>query len=115
MRLLFDQNLSHRLPGLVQDLYPGSLHTRLALRQDAKDEEIWEFASRHDLIIISKDVDFGELSRRRGHPPKVIRLTTGNCTVNRVERLLRQYEDDIKAFGESNVRGLMQLGGEEYR
>ena len=28
MRLLFDQNLSHRLLGSLDDLFPGSLHVR---------------------------------------------------------------------------------------
>ena len=109
MKLLFDQNLSHRLPDRIQDLYPGSQHSRLVLSQSARDEDIWEYASTHDFVIVSKDVNFGELSRDRGHPPKVIRLTIGNCTVNQVESLLRRYENDIRIFNDSDAQGLMQL------
>ena len=110
MKLLFDQNLSHRLPSRIQDIYPESQHSRLVLSQSAKDEEIWEYASNHDFVIVSKDVNFAGLSRHRGYPPKVIRLIIGNCAVNQVESLLRLYETDIRAFNDSEAEGLMQLG-----
>ena len=101
--------MTSKLSTRIQDLYPGSQHSRLVLSQSAKDEDIWEYASTHDFVIVSKDVNFGELSRDRGHPPKVIRLTIGNCTVNQVESLLRRYENDIRIFNDSDAQGLMQL------
>jgi len=45
MRLLLDQNLSHRLIDLLEDLFPGSLHVRLLGLAEADAEveivEIW--------------------------------------------------------------------------
>jgi len=37
MRLLFDQNLSHRLLESLDDLFPGSLHVRLLGLAEADD------------------------------------------------------------------------------
>lgn len=44
MKLLFDQNLSPRLPSLVADLYPQSAHVRDSGMRDATDAVIWEYA-----------------------------------------------------------------------
>ena len=40
MKLLFDQNLSPRLPSLLSDLYPDSLHVREVGLKDATDTAI---------------------------------------------------------------------------
>jgi predicted nuclease of predicted toxin-antitoxin system len=55
MRLLFDEQLSNRLPCLLADCYPDSLHVEL-LRKHAEDIE--QFAA-HD------EVAFLELGGRR--------------------------------------------------
>lgn len=44
MKLLFDQNLSPRLPRLLVDLYPDSVHIREIGLRDATDTQIWEYA-----------------------------------------------------------------------
>ena len=44
MKLLFDQNLSPRLPGLLADIYADSIHVRQMGLRDADDLEIWEYA-----------------------------------------------------------------------
>lgn len=41
MKLLFDQNLSPRLPRLLADLYPDSAHIRELGMRDATDTQIW--------------------------------------------------------------------------
>ncbi len=42
------------------------------------DEEIWEYAKKNDLIIISKDTDFSNKIIIKSPPPKVIHLKVGN-------------------------------------
>jgi predicted nuclease of predicted toxin-antitoxin system len=71
MRLLFDQNLSPRLPRLLADLYPNSTHVREVGLRDASDVEIWEYAKQNGFVIVSKDSDFQQRSLLHGHPPKI--------------------------------------------
>jgi predicted nuclease of predicted toxin-antitoxin system len=58
MRLLFDQNLSHRLVALLTTEYPGSVHVRHVGLSAADDQVIWQFAVQQGLTIVSKDSDF---------------------------------------------------------
>ena len=101
MSLLFDQNLSHQLPRRLADLFPGSQHVRNVGMRDADDEEIWRYAAREDLVVVTKDSDFPDRVRLRGAPPKVVWLTIGNCTTATVERLVRERADDIRRLIET--------------
>jgi predicted nuclease of predicted toxin-antitoxin system len=89
--LLFDQNLSNRLPHRLRDLFPGSVHVRAVALDRADDEEIWRHAQRHGLAIVTQDSDFADRSRLRGAPPKVVWLRCGNSTPRHIELLLRKH------------------------
>lgn len=65
MKLLFDQNLSPRLPLDLADIYPDSVHVREIQMREATDTQIWEYARVHDFAIVSKDSDFQSRRRRR--------------------------------------------------
>jgi predicted nuclease of predicted toxin-antitoxin system len=69
MKLLYDQNLSPRLPRLLADIFPDSVHVRELGMQQAKDTLIWEYAKANGFTIISKDADFQARSLLLGHPP----------------------------------------------
>jgi len=43
-RLLFDENLSPRLPALLVDEFPGSRHVRDVGLRGTTDQDIWKFA-----------------------------------------------------------------------
>ena len=108
MKLLFDQNLSPRLPQLLADLFPGSLHVREVGMTAAEDSMLWEFAKTHDLVIVSKDSDFQQRSLLHGSPPKFIWLRLGNCSVTESAELLRRYSAAIYTFElEENKTHLM--------
>jgi predicted nuclease of predicted toxin-antitoxin system len=109
MKLLFDQNLSARLVGLVADLYPASAHVRRLGMVTASDEAIWAYAGLHDFILVSKDVDFYHRGMRFGPPPKVIWIRAGNCTTDLVTRLLRDHHADIVAFVEAEGAAFLPL------
>jgi len=57
--------------------------------RDANDREIFERARLVGATVLTKDADFVELLRRRGPPPCVVWLTTGNSSNERVRQLLR--------------------------
>lgn len=98
MKLLFDQNLSHRLPGWLQDIFPDSIHVRSIGLQSADDDQVWEYAKNEGFAIASKDSDFHERSFLYGHPPKVIWLDLGNCTAKEMEAVLRKNKALIADF-----------------
>ena len=98
MKLLFDENLSHRLVVLLEDLYPASRHVRECGLRAAGDAEIWEFAKNNGLIIVTKDSDFQERSVLLGMPPKIIWLRMRNCTTGEIASLLRTASPLISRF-----------------
>lgn len=95
MKLLFDQNLSYRLPVRLADLFRGSTHVRTAGLDQAPDHLIWAHATANDYCIVSQDSDFAERSRLFGSPPKVIWLRCGNSTPAEIEGILRRHADLI--------------------
>ena len=98
MKLLFDQNLSHRLVQALQKEYPDSLHVREVGLQEAADAVVWQYAARQGLAIVTKDADFHQRSFLFGHPPKVIWVRVGNASTVMIEALLRRRADEVGAF-----------------
>ena len=97
-RLLFDENLSPRLPALLVDQFPGSRHVRDVGLRGATDQGIWDFAAAADFTIVTKDDDFRGLSLLRGAPPKVIWLVIGNCTTREILQILTENDAAIFSF-----------------
>jgi predicted nuclease of predicted toxin-antitoxin system len=109
MKLLFDQNVSPRLPQLLADIYPESIHVREVSLRDANDVEIWQYAKLRGYAIVSKDSDFQQRSLLFGAPPKFIWLRVGNCTVQRIEDLLRSYSAAIHTFDLDDSKSHLML------
>lgn len=57
MKLIFDQNLSHRLVGLLEDPFPNSIHVRQIGLHEADDLTIWNHAKEHGLVIVTQNSD----------------------------------------------------------
>lgn len=72
MKLLFDQNLSPRLPRLLADLYPDSEHIRELGMREATDTQVWEYARANGFAMVSKDSAFQARSLLHGYPPKFL-------------------------------------------
>lgn len=51
----------------------------------AEDREIFTLAKERSAIVITKDDDFVSLLNRNGSPPKVIWLTCGNTSKDRLK------------------------------
>jgi len=92
LKLLFDANLSPKLVGRLDELYPDSLHVfETGLARYTSDETIWEYARTNGFTIVTADADFLDLAYSRGVPPKVVRLENCNYRTARVEILLRRH------------------------
>ena len=109
MKLLFDQNLSPKLPGRLFDLYPDSVHVRNIGMQAASVTTIWNHAKQNGLRIVSKGSDFQQLSLLLGHPPKFVWLRLGNCPVQLDEELLRRYSAVIHTFEQRAAESHLML------
>lgn len=109
MKLLFDQNLSPRLPQLLADIYAASVHVRAVGLRDAADTIIWEYAKLNGFVIVSKDSDFQQRSLLYGSPPKFIWLRVGNCPVKTIEDLLRKHSVAIHTFDLDNTKSHLMI------
>lgn len=101
MKLLFDQNLSHRLTEAVRNIFPGSIHVKDAGLDNTPDTMIWEYAKKEGFTIISKDSDFHQRSFLYGHPPKVIWIQKGNCTTDTISKIILNSISHIQKFDEN--------------
>src|SRR6266404_6319101 len=90
VKLLFDQNLSHRLV----KAFAGP---------------VWDYAKENGFVIVSKDSDFHQRSFLYGHPPKVVWIRRGNCSTAVIEEILREHRDDVVKFAESEQGSFLAL------
>lgn len=78
MKLLFDQNISHRI---LKFLTPGFSNCT-SIKDEGlinyNDKKIWDFAKVNDFSIVTLDLDFNDLNSLFGYPPKIIWLRTKN-------------------------------------
>jgi len=109
VKLLFDQNLSHRLMHSLADLFPDSRHVRAVGLGSADDEIVWRYAAAEGCMIVSKDSDFHQLSFLRGHPPKVVWIRRGNCSTDDIEELLRANAANLLAFDRDSEAAFLVL------
>ncbi len=56
----------------------------------AEDPDIFAAARTADCIFLTKDLDFADLVRRRGAPPRIILLTCGNQSNDALKAILRR-------------------------
>jgi predicted nuclease of predicted toxin-antitoxin system len=96
MKLLLDQNLSHRLLCELKDLFPGSVHVRLLGMAEADDLTIWDYAIKHSLVIVTQDSDYSDWNKLRGAPPKIIWLRCGNTSVDQIHTKIRNAAGRIR-------------------
>lgn len=109
MKLLFDENLSHKLVRLLADLFPDSVHVREVGLKAAGDPSVWDYARDNGLMIVSKDSDMHQRSFVFGYPPKIIWVRLGNCSTADVERLLRKQFAAIEEFYRDGYASFLSL------
>ena len=100
MKLLFDENLSPKLPRLLADLFPSSAHVEELGLGATDDARVWAYAAANNFTIVSKDSDFHARSVLHGFPPKLIWLRTGNCATSHLEGLLRTNSLVVHTFAQ---------------
>lgn len=107
MKLLFDENVSPNLSGLLSDEYPRSIHVRDADLRGALDSQIWDYARDHGYVIVSKDDDFRQRSFLEGAPPKIVWLQVGNAGTPAIAELLWAKSARLRAFDAEDESSLL--------
>jgi predicted nuclease of predicted toxin-antitoxin system len=109
VKLLIDQNLSHKLVQRLRDPYPESAHVRALGLHESADVAIWQYARDHEFILVSKDIDMMELCVLRGAPPKLIWLRLENCSTDVVEEVLTRNRESVAALAADPSRVYLSL------
>lgn len=107
--LLYDQNLSPRLVSRLADLYPDAQHVSMIGLSAVDDWAVWEYARQHGYMIVTKDVDFGELLLLHGFPPKILWIRRGNCSTKEIETILRDNFEFIEMLSDDPNTGILTL------
>ena len=97
-KLIFDNNISHRIISRIKDIFPNSTHVMLKNLDESSDMEIWRYAYKNNYAIVTKDSDFNDIAIYQTNNVKIIWLKIGNCKINEIEQVLRDNEKIIKTF-----------------
>jgi predicted nuclease of predicted toxin-antitoxin system len=62
---------------------------------EAKDDEIWKFATENNLTIITKDSDFSNKILFHEPPPRVIHIKFGNLKMKEFFSTVSNFWEDI--------------------
>jgi predicted nuclease of predicted toxin-antitoxin system len=112
LKLLLDENISHRIVAGLLPYYNGSSHVRDEGLASASDAAVWEYAKANGFTIVTKDDDFSAMSALRGHPPRLIKLSLGNCTNAEVLAALIAHAEHIAAQFASDEVASVELAAQ---
>ena len=92
MKIIIDAQLSPNLATWITQNFDIEAYSvkYLGLR-DATDEAIFAEARKQNAIVLTKDEDFMNLVMKNGSPPKIIWLTCGNTSNQRMKEVLSQH------------------------
>jgi predicted nuclease of predicted toxin-antitoxin system len=109
VKLLLDQNLSHKLCDCLADLGDTIVHVRSLGLESADDSRLWDHARSHEFMIGTKDSDFNNRAFLFGPPPKVVWIRLGNCSTREIEDLWRSRYEDVVTFAADVTAALLIL------
>lgn len=70
--------------------------------RNPSDTQIWEYARKHDLVIVSKDADFSDRIMASSPPPRVVHLRFGNLRRKEYHALLARRWPQIESLLKTN-------------
>ncbi len=110
MKLLLDANLSFRLAPKLLSHFEECFHVdQIGLELPAEDIEIWYFAQKQDLMIVTNDSDFYYLLNQKGFPPKIILLKTVNQSNDYIYSLLIKHSKETLEMSQSSEYGFLEI------
>ena len=108
-KLLFDNNISHRVIARIADIFPHANHVMLENIDEVSDEKVWTFARNNDYTIVTKESVFNDIAIYKGTPPKIIWIKLGNCKIAEIENILRVNVVAIKEFLDEPIGAIFEI------
>ncbi len=100
---LIDENLPYHFSFWKSDWF---VHV-YDLTNIKSDNEIWDYAAKNNLIIVTKDSDFSNKIIYKSPPPEVIQIRIGNVRIQQLHDLIGKIwpniEEEIKSHKLVNV------------
>jgi predicted nuclease of predicted toxin-antitoxin system len=89
MTIWIDAQLSPSIAAWIRETFSIDAQALRAIGlRDAMDNEIFNAAKQANAIVMTKDSDFIDLLEQHGAPPKIIWLTCGNTSNERLKQIL---------------------------
>lgn len=107
MKLLFDENLSRKLPAKLKAEFPDSSQVVLCGLETKGDLFVCSYALQHGYIIVTRDKDFSLLAATLNPSPKVIWIRRGNSSTSEYMHLLLANAEQIEAFAKDSQRSVL--------
>jgi predicted nuclease of predicted toxin-antitoxin system len=104
MRFVVDNQLPPSLSRFLADAGHDSLHVAMVNLDAASDAALWQWATREDRIVVSKDEDLFFLANRRGDCGRLLWVRIGNCRRDALHRAFERALPSIVAAFESGQR-----------
>ena len=98
MNFLVDNQLPDALCRFLTTRGHRSEHVIGLGLDEAPDIEIWNYASRGDWIVVSKDDDFLHLANQQGDTGRLLWVRIGNC---RKQTLLQAFDRELPRIVEA--------------
>jgi len=97
VKFLVDAQLPPKLCEIIESAGFSAMHVEaLPAGDETKDQEIIDYADKHQLIVITKDIDFYHSHMILGKPEKLFLITTGNIRNKKLFNLIRMHSKSFK-------------------
>lgn len=112
MKLLIDQNLSHRLEMLISQGDVKAIHVKTLHLMNEHDHALFMYARENSFeAIVTQDEDFYHLSLQYGIPPKIIWFRIGNCRTSYLSEVWQRNLIRIQTFLQDPEWDTLELYG----
>ena len=95
-KYIIDANLPYYFSLWQDDIYEHVID----INPHMKDSEIWQYAKKHNLTIVTKDADFSDLVLLNEPPPRVIHIKIGNMKIKEFHKTIDNIWSNILAMSE---------------
>lgn len=97
LKYLVDENLPYHF-----SIWKGESFVHVAdLKLGLKDNDLWDFAKKNNLVIITKDADFSNKIMLSNPPPSVIHVRLGNLKIKELFLFMSKNWQDITTISNS--------------